>query len=121
MCKGGGSSSSTIDPRIMDMIGANYQNAQKVAARPYQPYTGQLTAPLTPSQQEAGSLLQAAPGMGQGAIGTGIGAATAGTQYQAPQVAGGSYSPAMATPASAGAPAQAEAGQINPGSLPLLT
>ena len=110
MCKGGGSSSSTIDPRIMSMLQQNYASAQNVANRPYQPYTGDLTAGLTDAQNQAGSLLQAAPGMGQGAIGAGINAAAQGAQYQAPQVQSGMYNPAMA-----------EAAQINPGQLPFLS
>ena len=65
MCKGGGST-STVNPQMM--LQSNYQSAQNVANRPYQPYTGQLTADLTPSQQQAGGLLQSAPAMGQGAL-----------------------------------------------------
>ena len=107
MCKGGGSSSSTIDPRIMSMLQQNYANAQAVANRPYQPYTGQLTAGLTPEQQQAGSLLQNAPTMGQGAIDTGINAATAGTQYQAPLIQPPSAMAASAAPGLLGGVAQA--------------
>ncbi len=120
MCKGG-SSSSTIDPRILSMLQSNYASAQSVANRPYQPYTGQLTAGLTPSQEQAGSLLQGAPMMGQGAINTGIGAATQGTQYQAPQVSGGAYTANAAAPGLMGAPAQTNPASINTGNLPLLS
>jgi hypothetical protein len=110
MCKGGGSASSTIDPRIMSMLQQNYASAQNVANRPYQPYTGQLTADLTPAQQQAGLLLQSAPAMGQDAISSGINAASAGTQYEAPQVQPGSYNAAQASPAA-----------IDTSSLPLLS
>src|SRR5579864_8946729 len=116
MCKGG-SSSSTIDPRIMQMLQQNYASAQSVANRPYQPYTGQLTAGLAPSQQEAGSLLQSAPFVGQDAFNTGINAAAEGTQYQAPQVSSGFYNPAMAEAGMAGPPALMSAA-ITPGFNP---
>src|SRR5206468_10552018 len=95
MCKGG-SRSSTIDPRIMQMLQQNYASAQNVANRVYQPYTGQLTAGLTPSQQEAGSLLQSVPIVGQDAFNTGINAAAQRTQYQTPQESSGFYTPAIA-------------------------
>lgn len=107
MCFGGKGTGNAS--HASDIQGANYLNAQQVAARPYQPYTGELVAPLTPVQNQVGGLLQSAPGMGQGAIGTGINAATAGTQYQAPQIQAGSYNPA-----------QAGAAQIDPSLLPLL-
>lgn len=106
MCKGGSSSSSTVDPRIMLMLQSNYRSAQNVADRPYQPYTLQLTAPMTDVQNEAGGLLQAAPAMGQGAIGAGVNAAQAGTQYQAPQIHPASYSAVSASPGLLGTPAQ---------------
>jgi len=131
MCKGG-SSSSTIDPRIMSMLQQNYASAQNVANRVYQPYTGQLTAGLTPSQQEAGSLLQSAPIVGQGAFNTGINAAAQGTQYETPQVSSGFYNPAMAESGIAGPPAlmsaapahgfnPAQAAQIDAGTLPFVS
>jgi hypothetical protein len=113
MCKGGSKASSTVDPRIMGMVQSNYANAQGVANRPYQPYTGQMTAPLTPAREQAGGLLQAAPGMGQGALMSGVNAAQSGTQYQAPLIAPASYSPSQATPGQMGAPAQV-------GQLPMI-
>lgn len=97
MCKGGGST-STINPQILQMLQSNYHSAQNVANRPYQHYTGQLTAGLTPSQLEAGSLLQSAPGMGQGALNAGVNAAQSGTQYQAPLIGPPSANAAMAQP-----------------------
>jgi len=97
MCKGGGST-STVDPRIMQMLQSNYQNAQNVANRPYQPYTGQLTAGLTPSQEQAGTLLQAAPFLGQDALNAGINAGVSGTRYQAPLIGPPSATAATAQP-----------------------
>jgi hypothetical protein len=108
---GGGTGNAS---HASDIMGANYVNAQGVANRPYQPYTGQLVAPLNDVQNQVGGLLQQAPGMGQGAIGTGINAAAQGTQYQAPQVQAGAYNPAQAGAASA------NAASIDQSQLPFL-
>ncbi|MDE2475850.1 MAG: hypothetical protein KGO48_12435, partial [Alphaproteobacteria bacterium] len=108
MCKGGGST-STVDPRIMQMLQSNYQNARDVANRPYQPYTGQLTAGLAPSQLEAGGLLQSAPGIGQGALDAGVNAAAAGTQYQGPLIGPPSATAASAQPGLLSGVSQAQA------------
>src|SRR5579872_1323689 len=99
MCKGGGSSASTIDPRIMQMLQSNYHAAQNVAYRRYQPYTGQLTADLTPSQQQAGALLQSAPSVGQDALNTAVEAAQNATSYEAPMIAAPAVSAALANAA----------------------
>ncbi len=47
MSKGGTSTSSSIDPRVFDLLKQNYQHAQGIADQPYQPYSGSLVA--TPS------------------------------------------------------------------------
>src|SRR5438105_2906889 len=124
MCKGGGSS-STIDPAIKNLLRQNVASARAVANRPYQPYTGPLTAGLTPAQYQAGALLENAPGAGQGALNAGVNAAKAGTQYQTPIIAPPPASAAMASPGLMGTPAQmgaatTNAAAVNPASLPML-
>src|SRR5260221_5785666 len=47
MSKGGTSTSSSIDPRVFDLLKQNYQHAQGIADQSYQPYSGSLVA--TPS------------------------------------------------------------------------
>src|SRR6266446_6507768 len=44
MSKGGTSTSSSIDPRVFDLLKENYQHAQGLANQPYQPYSGSLVA-----------------------------------------------------------------------------
>ena len=106
MCKGGANATSTVDRRLMGLVGNNYADANAVANRPYQPYSGMLTAPMTPVQNQAGGLLQAAPYMGQGALSAGVNATGQGAQYQAPVIQPASYSATQAQPGQVGAPAQ---------------
>src|SRR5438105_8004111 len=125
MCKGGGSS-STIDPAIKNLLTQNVGRAQSVANRPYQPYTGLLTAGLTPAQYQAGALLETAPGAGQGALNAGVNAARVGTHEQAPLIAPPPASATMTSPGLMGTPAQmgaatTTAAAINPASLPMLS
>ena len=49
--------SNTIDPKLMALYQQNYNTAQGVANRPYQPYTGELVAPFTPAQVQSQGLL----------------------------------------------------------------
>src|SRR5580704_8040804 len=62
---GGGSSGSTIDPAILSIIQSNYARAGNIANQPFQPYTGQMVAPLNSAQNMAGNLLENIP-TGQG-------------------------------------------------------
>jgi hypothetical protein len=115
MCKGGGSS-STIDPAIKNMLMQNYARAQSVANRPYQPYTGPLTADLTPAQYRAGGLLESAPFAGQDALRSGISAAQTAANYRAPEIAPPSAGVPLAAPAATADPAR-----IDANALPLLS
>ena len=109
MCKGGGSSSSTIDPRVYNLLSQNVTRAQGIANTPYQPYTGQLTAGLTPTQQEAGGWLQSgAMNAGAGTLNAGVNAADQATQYEAPLIAPPSANAAMTAAALMPSPAQAQ-------------
>src|SRR5690348_2491416 len=49
--------SNTVDPKLMALYQQNYKMAQDVANRPYQPYTGELVAPFTPTQTQAQGIL----------------------------------------------------------------
>jgi hypothetical protein len=108
MCKGGGSASSTIDPRVYNLLSQNVSHAQGIANTPYQPYTGQLTAGLSPAQQQAGSLLQDAPAIGAGVIGAGVNAADSATQYEAPLIAPPSANAHLTAAGLMPSPAQAQ-------------
>src|SRR2546423_68830 len=119
MCKGGGSS-STIDPAIRNVLLQNVAGARAVANRPYQPYTGTLTADLSPAQYQAGALLQSAPFAGQKALNAGVNAAEAGTRFRAPVIAARPVSAAAAAPGLAGAPAVADAAHMDASALPVL-
>lgn len=118
MCKGGGSS-STIDPAIKNVLLQNVAGARAIANRPYQPYSGPLTAGLSPAQYQAGALLQSAPYAGQTALNAGVNAAQAGTGYRAPVIAAPPVTAAAAAPGLAGAPAVADAARIDAGALPM--
>lgn len=107
MCKGGGST-STVNPQIMQMLQSNYHSAQNVANRPYQPYTGQLTAVLTHSQYQAGPYLPAAPSFGQDALNAGANAVS-GIWNQAPPVGPPSATAAQAQPGLLSAISRAQA------------
>lgn len=50
-------SSNKIDPALMALYQQNYNTAQGIANRPYQPYTGELVAPFTQAQTQAQGLL----------------------------------------------------------------
>jgi hypothetical protein len=49
--------SNTIDPQLMALYQQNYNTAQGVANRPYQPYTGELVAPFSQAQTQSQGLL----------------------------------------------------------------
>ncbi len=69
--------SNTVDPALMALYRQNYDTAQGVANRPYQPYTGELVAPFSSAQSEAQGLLGniATGSIGDGALNNAVGAA----------------------------------------------
>lgn len=102
---GGGSPSNTtatttnaLDPAVRQMTLGNYAAAQGVANQKYNPYTGQMIAPLNSLQtqginQGAGA---AAAGTGMGAINLGISNAAAAGGYDPSSVSTGTWNSAAA-------------------------
>ncbi len=79
---GSGNSASSIDPNLLNLILQNYSRAQGIANQPYQPYTGQLSAGLNPTQQQAGAMYQNLPNAGASTLNSAIGNAQPSTIAQ---------------------------------------
>lgn len=76
MSKGGGTN-STIDPRVFDLLSANYKNAQGIANKPFVPYTDSLVAtPGAATQMGQNTILGGAMDAGKGALDTAVGSAS---------------------------------------------
>lgn len=98
---GGGSPSNTtttsttqLSPQMQAMVNQNYSAAQGVANQQYNPYSGQMVAPINIDQQTAGGMLYNSAGMGgygQGAVGSGVQAAQAAGSYSPQQVGTGTW------------------------------
>lgn len=87
---GGGQSASSpvTNPEVFNLLKSNVSNAQNIASTPFQSYGGQMTAGMTPTQQQAGSMLTSgAANAGAGAINSGINAAQSATGSAAPGMA----------------------------------
>lgn len=93
---GGGSSgnqtsttTNKLDPQVAQWTANNYAKAQGVANQPYNPYTGEMVAPLNGYQWQGimQGTDQAAGNVGMGALNTGQGLATTAGTYQ-PQMVG---------------------------------
>lgn len=73
----------------------NYQQAQQIAGRPYQPYTGNMLAGWNQGQQQGYNAILNGGGIGQAAQAQGQQAALAAAQAGPMQVQGRGYAPAM--------------------------
>lgn len=86
---GGGSqtttSTQTLDPQIKQLIMQNVQGAKDIAGKPFEAYTGQMTAGLDPNQQAAISAAPSLLSAGQDTVGKAI----LGAQGAGNNVAGG--------------------------------
>ena len=91
MSSGGGTNTvtQTIPSWMQDYIQNNYGQAQQVAGKSFQPYTGQAVAPINPTEQGAISALNSnmSSGVGMGAASQGVANATQAGQYT-PQTVG---------------------------------
>jgi len=89
----GGSSSSTtntLDPTIKSLLTQNYTSAQNVANTPFTPFTGQMVAPLTAMQNQAGQMFGniATNQTGSAAANSGVSALNGVLGYKPTNVAG---------------------------------
>lgn len=101
MSKGGSQTTSSqqntstqaLDPQHQAALYGNLGSAQALASG-YQPYGGQLTAPLNTNQQAYFGGLQtlAGSGLGDGALNQGVNAATGASTYTPQQVSAGQLS-----------------------------
>lgn len=84
---------NNLDPNVARWTQNNYNAAQNVANQPYNPYTGQMIAPLNGMQMQGinQGAADAANGIGMGAVNQGINAATQAGQYQPQQVGTGQW------------------------------
>lgn len=78
-----------------DAAYANYQQAQQIAAKPFQPYPGNMLAGWDQGQQQGYNAILNGGGIGQGAQAQAQHAALLAAQAGAQQVQGRGYSPAM--------------------------
>src|SRR5580693_4115041 len=81
------STTNTVDPKLMALYQQNYNTAQGVANRPYQPYTGEGVAPLNAAQQQAEGIL------GSVATNPAYGAALSGAENAASGILGNLQNP----------------------------
>jgi hypothetical protein len=81
--------SNTVDPALMALYQQNYNTAQGVANRPYQPYAGELVAPFAPAQTQAQGLLGniATGNVGDSALASAVGNAQGVLGYTPPAIA----------------------------------
>ena len=101
MCKGS-SASSTIDGRVWDLLNANVQHAQRIANAPFQPYTGDLRAPMNAAQKQAGDYLNDWQNQGFSPIHGGQVVAGNVANYAAPQIGATMANAATASPGMVG-------------------
>lgn len=95
MSSGGSSGNQTstttnkLDPQVAGWTANNYKTAQGVANQQYNPYTGEMVAPLNGYQWQGinQGASDAASGVGMGALNQGVGMASAAGSYQ-PQMVG---------------------------------
>jgi len=82
----GGTTTQTvkIPPEVLARYNAVNARAEEVASQPFQPYTGQFVAGLTPQQQAGMRGVDAAAGMAQPYFQTAAGMTTAGSQAVGP-------------------------------------
>ena len=78
-----------------DAAKSNWQFAQGIANKPYQPYTGNMLAGWTPGQATGYNTVMNGAGVGQGAMQAGQDAAQGAAAFQGQQVQPGGYAPAM--------------------------
>jgi hypothetical protein len=123
MSKGGTSTSSSIDPRVFDLLKTNYQHAQGIADQPYQPYSGALVAaPSGATASGENALLSGAMNAGSDALSKGVNATDALTSFQplilsAPATSASALTPSYAAPASIGAPSFSTAASASPAAV----